>query len=86
MNSPHPVPVKVDAQGRLVLPRHLREELVSLPGQVLARRTPDGVLLTPATPAGEPALGADGLPVLAVGRAVSNDEVLAAIDRERADR
>lgn len=86
MNSPLPVRVKVDAQGRMVLPRGLRHELVSVPGEVLVRRTADGVLLTPAEGTGTVTEAEDGLPLLRIGRGVTNDEVLAAIDRERADR
>lgn len=78
--------MKVDAQGRMVLPRRLREEIVTAPGEVLVRRTPDGLLLTAAEDAGTVSTGEDGLPVLTLGRKVTNAEVLAAIDRERADR
>lgn len=86
MNSPSPVTVKVDAQGRMVLPRGIRDELLTVPGEVLVRRTADGVLLTPSQGIGTVSIGPDGLPVLDIGRSVDNDEVLAAIDRERADR
>lgn len=86
MSSPSPVRVKVDAQGRMVLPRGIREELLTVPGHVLVRRTADGVLLIPAEGAGTVTDAADGLPLLRIGRAVTNEEVLAAIDRERADR
>lgn len=78
--------MKIDAQGRMVLPRRLREEIVTAPGEVLVRRTPDGLLLTPAEGAGTVSIGSDGLPLLMLGRLVTNAEVLAAIDRERADR
>ena len=70
----------------MVLPRRLREEIVSAPGEVLVRRTADGLLLTPAEDSGTVTAGPDGLPVLTLGRRVTNAEVLAAIDRERADR
>ncbi|MGH8998396.1 MAG: hypothetical protein ACRDY7_03300 [Acidimicrobiia bacterium] len=86
MESPSMVRVKVDSQGRMVLPRRLREEIVSVPGEVLIRRTADGLLLTAAEGSGMVATGDDGLPLLRVGRTVTNTEVLAAIDRERADR
>jgi bifunctional DNA-binding transcriptional regulator/antitoxin component of YhaV-PrlF toxin-antitoxin module len=86
MNSPLPARVKVDAQGRMVLPRGIRDDLLVVPGEVLVRRTAEGVLLTAAESAGAVSEAADGLPVLRIGRSVSNDEVLAAIDRERADR
>ena len=77
--------VKIDARGRMVLPRHLREEIVDVPGEVLVRRTADGLLLTAAEGAGAVTTGADGLPVLTLGRTVTNAEVLAAIDGGRAD-
>lgn len=80
------VRVKVDAQGRMVLPRGWRDEVVSVPGEVMLRRTADGLLLSPAESAGEVGDGADGLPVLRIGRPVRNAEVLARIDEERADR
>ncbi|MGQ0776350.1 MAG: hypothetical protein ACT4NY_18310 [Pseudonocardiales bacterium] len=78
--------VKVDGHGRMVLPKWLRRHLVEVPGEVALRRTPDGVLLTPVTTAGQVDQGSDGLPVLRLGRSVSNDEVLAAIDDERSGR
>lgn len=85
MKSP-PLRVRVDRQGRLVLPREIRAELVGAPGEVLLRRTADGIVLSRAEDIGEVAVGEDGLPVLRLGRRVTNDEVLAAIDTERADR
>lgn len=86
MESPQPVRVRVDGQGRMVLPRWIRRELIAAPGEVLVRRTPDGVLLTPIASEGEVGEGIDGLPVLKLGHRVTNDDVLAAIDRERAGR
>lgn len=86
MDSPLQYRVKVDGQGRLVLPRALRPELVTVPGELLIRRTADGVLLTPADRTGTVSEAEDGLPVLTIGRRVTNDEVLAALDQERADR
>lgn len=71
----------------MVLPQWLRRELVTLPGEVVLRRTPDGVLMTPvAEGGGEIEAAPDGFPVLRVGRTVSNDEVIAAIDQDRAHR
>lgn len=71
----------------MVLPRHLRAEIVPrVPGEILLHRTPDGLLLTPAETVGSVHEGSDGLPVLSVGRMVTNDEVLAAIEGDRADR
>lgn len=70
----------------MVLPQWLRRELVAAPGEVLLRRTPDGVLLTPVTSEGAVEQGEDGLPLLRIGRRVTNDEVITAIDHERAGR
>ncbi len=69
-----------------MLPKWLRHRLVSTPGEVQLRATPDGVLLTPMAEDGDIETASDGLPVLRVGRRVTNDEVLAAIDHERAGR
>jgi hypothetical protein len=69
-----------------VLPRSLRDEVVAVPGEVLLRRTADGLLMTAARPQGTVERAEDGLPVLTVGRRVSNDEVVRAIEKERADR
>lgn len=80
------VVVSVDQQGRLVLPRRLRAGLVDVPGRVVVRRTAEGLLLTPDRDAGAVRRSDDGLPVLDLGRPVSNDEVLAAIDEDRAAR
>lgn len=70
----------------MVLRRHLRDEIVDAPGEVMVRRTADGLLVSPAEASGDVAIGPDGLPVLRLGRPVSNAQVLAAIDRERAGR
>lgn len=78
--------VHVDRQGRLVLPQRIREELVEVPGDVILERTVDGVLLRPVHGSTSVRDGEDGLPILEVGRFVGNDEVVAAIDRERAGR
>jgi AbrB family looped-hinge helix DNA binding protein len=78
--------VRVDRQGRLVLPKWLRQELGADPGELVVHRTPDGVLLTPATPEGVVEEAADGLPVLHLGREVTNAEVLDGITGERSSR
>ncbi len=70
----------------MVLPRAFRDEIVSTPGEVLIRRSPDGLLLTPVGPGGSVEIDDDGLPVLRLGSTVTSDEVLAAIDRSRAER
>jgi len=78
--------VRVDKQGRLVLPQELRAGLVDLPGEVLLSRTPDGLLLSPVTALGSVRLAADGLPVLQLERPVTNTEVISAVDEARRDR
>lgn len=69
-----------------MLPLWLRRELVATPGEVLLRRTADGILLTAVTPEGEIEQAPDGMPVLRLGRPVTNDEVVEAIRRERSGR
>ncbi|MGQ0742751.1 MAG: hypothetical protein ACT4OS_00125 [Acidimicrobiales bacterium] len=87
MKSPsRAVRVRVDGQGRMVLPKWLRDQIVTAPGEIELRSTPDGVLLTPLSNETEVTKGTDGLPVLRLGRAVSNEEVLAAIDLDRSSR
>lgn len=86
MASPEEVRVKVDRQGRLVLPQRVRDGLVTLPGEVLLRRTPEGLLLRPISRPGTVRTADDGLPVLRLDRPVTNAEVLAAVDRERDSR
>lgn len=78
--------MKVDKQGRLVVPQALREGLVDPPGELLAVPTPDGLLLRSLEEPGVVEIGADGLPLLRLNRPVTNDEVLAGIDAERASR
>lgn len=86
MASPSTVRVRVDGQGRLVLPQSLREGFVATPGELLLRRTPDGLLLSPTIGQGSVRTAADGLPVLELDRPVTNAEVLAAIDEDRTAR
>lgn len=86
MKSPSTVRVRVDAQGRMVLPRSMRDDIVVVPGEVLVRRTPDGLVLSPVATTGELTIGEDGLPQLSLGRPVTNAEVIDALDRERAER
>ena len=76
----------MDKQGRLVLPQWLRRRLLSTPGEVMLRETVDGVLLSPVVAVGRIEQASDGLPVLHVGYPVANDETVAAIDQERAER
>ncbi len=85
MESPS-VRIRVDAQGRMVLPRRLRDEIVTTPGELVVRRVAEGLLLTATTTAGVLSTGIDGLPVLHLGRRVTNNEVLDGLERERAER
>lgn len=78
--------IRIDKQGRMVLPQWLRRELGADPGEVAVQRTAEGVLLTAVTPVGEVRTDEDGVPKLQLGRPVSNAEVLRAIDEERAER
>jgi len=52
----------------------------------MLRETVDGVLLSPVAAVGRIEQASDGLPVLHVGYPVANDETVAAIDQERAER
>lgn len=84
MESPS-IRIRVDAHGRMVLPLRLREDIVTTPGELVVRRVPEGLLLTPTTTAGVLSTGTDGLPVLHLGRKVTNNEVLDSLDHERAE-
>lgn len=86
MPSPLAVRVRVDRQGRLVLPQQLRDGIVETPGELLLRRTPEGLLLSPVTGQGVVRLAEDGLPVLDLDRPVTNAEVLTGIDEGRRHR
>jgi bifunctional DNA-binding transcriptional regulator/antitoxin component of YhaV-PrlF toxin-antitoxin module len=85
MASPS-IRVKVDKQGRLVLPHALREGLVDVPGEVLVTPSSDGLLIEPASDRGRVRVADDGMPVLDIGRTVTNAEVLAALDAARDSR
>ena len=86
MGTPTSVMVKVDRQGRLVLPAPWRDELTSTPGEVAMTHTEEGVLITAVPTQGTITIADDGLPVLRIGRTVKNEEVTAAIDTARAAR
>jgi hypothetical protein len=86
MATPSVARVRVDGQGRMVLPRGIRDELLSVPGEVLVRRTADGWLMTAAESSGTITDGDDGMPILSIGRLVTTAEVLDSIDQERAER
>ena len=75
--------MKVDRQGRLVLPLGFREELTTTPGEVVLTHTDDGVLISAVPAQGAVSMGQDGLPLLRLGRIVSNEQVVAAVDAER---
>jgi AbrB family looped-hinge helix DNA binding protein len=75
--------VRIDAAGRLVVPKAIRDELgLTTPGAVEIDIEADGATLRPRRPRGE-LCDEEGLLVVSVGRPVTDDEVLAAI---RADR
>ncbi len=76
----------MDAQGRMVLPRRFREDTVTTPGELVVRRVAEGLLLSSTTTAGVLSTGTEGLPVLRLGRRVTNSEVLDALDHERAEQ
>ena len=86
MRTPSAVVVKVDRQGRLVLPLAMREELTTTPGEVTLTPTDGGVLISPVAEAGTVEVGDDGFPMLRLGRVITNDEVIAAIDADRKGR
>lgn len=86
MSIPTRVLVKVDRQGRLVLPAPWRDELTTTPGEVVMTHTDDGVLISAVPAQGAVTTAADGLPVLRLGRQVTNRDVIAAIDAERSSR
>lgn len=80
------VQVRVDRQGRVVIPLRERERLgVEEGGTLDLVATPEGVLLERRLPA-TVRTGDDGLPVVVTEGAepVSNDESLEAIHRHRA--
>jgi AbrB family looped-hinge helix DNA binding protein len=77
--------VKVDRQGRLVIPLHERERLgIAEGGTLELSATPEGVLLERHRPA-DVRIAVDGLPVIAIEELepVSNQESVDAIHRER---
>ena len=67
----------------MVIPVSLRDQIATTPGDVVIHLTADGLLLTAAPREGAVSLARDGLPVLELDRAVSNADILAAIDHER---
>ncbi len=79
------VQVKVDRQGRIVIPLHERERLgVAEGGTLELIATAEGVLLERRRPA-ELRTAEDGLPVISILdlERVSNEESLSAIHRDR---
>jgi AbrB family looped-hinge helix DNA binding protein len=80
-----PTRVKVDRQGRIVIPLSERERLGVAEGGFLEMiATAEGLLIEPRRSA-RVEIAADGLPVIrmAEGEEISNDESLEAIRRER---
>ncbi|HSM66169.1 MAG TPA: hypothetical protein VK860_07685 [Ilumatobacteraceae bacterium] len=86
MKSPSDIRVRIDRQGRMVIPASLRDEISTTPGEVIVQRTAAGLLITAAPREGEVATAPDGLPLLELDRVVSNAEVLTAIEHERSSR
>lgn len=86
MKSPSNIRVRIDRQGRMVIPASLRDEISTTPGEVIVQRTAAGLLITAAPQEGEAATAPDGLPILELDRVVSNSEVLEAIEHERSSR
>jgi AbrB family looped-hinge helix DNA binding protein len=83
-----PVTVKIDAQGRVVIPQGERERLGLPRGGVLELvATPEGVLLERRRRA-TVSTGEDGLPMVALDDAgmVSNLDATQAIHDQRAER
>jgi len=79
------VQVKVDKQGRIVIPLHERERLGVADGGTLELiSTPEGVLLEPRVKA-EVRIASDGLPVASIKRrkTVTNEEALQGIHKDR---
>lgn len=85
-SPPRGVRVRIDKQGRLVVPHALRDGLVTATGELLLVPTAEGLLLRPIVESGTVRIADDGLPVLALEGTVTNAEVLASIDRARAER
>lgn len=86
MASPRRFRVRIDKQGRFVLPQILRDELIDVPGELFIDRTSEGLLLRPVHAPTKVRMAEDGLPLLDVNRVVTNEEVLNAIDNERSQR
>ena len=79
------VSVKVDRQGRVVIPLHERQRLGVEAGGILTLiETPEGVLLERRRPA-DVRIAGDGLPVVSIEGLgpVSNEDSVEAIHRER---
>lgn len=80
--------VTIDDQGRLVLPKAMRERLglpAGKPSALHVWETDDGVMREPAPRPAEVSRADDGMPLLTIttGEIIDNDDVLAAIRRDR---
>lgn len=81
--------VRVDAQGRVVIPRRVRERM-GIPdgGELELVETPEGVLLERPRVEAWVEIAEDGLPVIRTSgeRRITNDETVAAIHAIRDGR
>jgi bifunctional DNA-binding transcriptional regulator/antitoxin component of YhaV-PrlF toxin-antitoxin module len=83
--------LRVDPQGRLVLPQAVRRRfgIEGRSAELVASETPDGLLIELPSSRATVTQGEDGLPLVSIeGReeVISNESVIAAIDAERAGR
>jgi bifunctional DNA-binding transcriptional regulator/antitoxin component of YhaV-PrlF toxin-antitoxin module len=83
--------LRVDPQGRLVLPQAVRRRfgIEGRSAELVAHETPDGLLIElPSSPA-TVTQGEDGLPLVTIDgleKSITSETVIAAIDAERAGR
>lgn len=83
--------VRVDAQGRLVLPRGVRQRfgIDGRPSELVATETADGLLIELPPNRAVVSEAEDGLPVVTIegiSAPITNDSVIAGIDADRSER